>query len=247
MSEIEFRKNAVNPSNCIREGWNLIKPNYGVFFGMATVAMLIIIAIGFIPYLGEFIGPFVSGPLTCGIFFAMLAESRGETAKFSMLLEGFKRFLPSFLVSLITTIPYFILSLTTYLFGFLQEQTLNNANDSGISVSHITDSDLATFLPIFVAVLVSSVIGLLLFFALPLIADRNLNFAEAARLSIGAATSNFGGLIVLFVLEMLITLAGLLAFCIGVLFVLPVIYASYFAAYRSVFPEEQSSFFNEPP
>ena len=40
-NEIEFKRNAVEPVECIKAGWNLIKSQYWLFAGIAVVGMLI--------------------------------------------------------------------------------------------------------------------------------------------------------------------------------------------------------------
>lgn len=56
------------PGNCISEGWNLVKDQYGLFLGITVVAML----------LGSLV-PFgiIAGALYCGIFIALFMKIRG--------------------------------------------------------------------------------------------------------------------------------------------------------------------------
>jgi uncharacterized membrane protein len=77
--------------------------------------------------------------------------------------------------------------------------------------------------------------------------EHDLGAIDAIKLSIKAATSNVGGLIVLFVFEFLIMLLGFIALCIGVFFVMPVIYAASIFAYRQVFPLIEQHFNMAPP
>ena len=39
--EIPFRRNAVEPMQCIKGGWELIQKHYWLFVGMTLVALLI--------------------------------------------------------------------------------------------------------------------------------------------------------------------------------------------------------------
>ncbi len=87
----------------------------------------------------------------------------------------------------------------------------------------------------------------MLFFALPLIADRNTKIGETIKISVAAALGNVGGLLTLIIFEILISIAGALACGVGIFFVLPVIYAANIVAYQSVFPDFQSSVNVEPP
>ena len=87
----------------------------------------------------------------------------------------------------------------------------------------------------------------LLFFAIPLALERDIGPVEAMKLSAKAAMSNVGGLIVLFIFEFMIALLGILALCIGIFFVIPIIYAANAFAYRQVFPLIEQHFNMSPP
>lgn len=244
MDTLEFRKGAVNASECIGEGWNFIKPNYGLFIGMVVVELIIIVAASMIPYAGDIINMIVSGALTCGIYIALLAQRRGDNVPFSLMFEGFSRVLPATLVTLIASAPWLIFGLAIYSFISLPNP------------ENVAELQAAIFNPAFIVPLVSSylvvflvsmVFSVLLFFALPLIADRNAQIGNALKLSVRAGLNNIGGLIVLFIFEGLLLLAGALACGIGVIFVLPVVYAANIVAYKSVFPNDAPQFNNEPP
>jgi uncharacterized membrane protein len=91
------------------------------------------------------------------------------------------------------------------------------------------------------------IFNILLFFAIPLIAERNAGIGDALKLSFSAALNNIGGLILLFILEGLLLIAGALCCGVGIFFVLPVVYAANIAAYKKVFPDGEPQFNREPP
>jgi hypothetical protein len=248
MAELEIRKGAIDPSSCVSEGWELIKPNYLLFFGMTFVMLLISFLISLIPYIGEIINIFISGPLLCGIYMALIAKTRGGEPNFSMLFEGFSRFLPAVLLTLIGMIPWLIIALTVFLFSSVSAnpQVAENLQTPDLSAvfAQFTPFLIVSYL---IAFLVSLAIQILLFFALPLVAEHNLNVVDAVKLSISAAMGNIGGIIVLIIFEILLALVGFLALCIGFLFVMPVIYAANIIAYKSVFPSNQQTRYDGPP
>lgn len=45
---MEYQKGAVRPVECISEGWNIVKDNYGIFLGMFVVAGIILVIAGLI-------------------------------------------------------------------------------------------------------------------------------------------------------------------------------------------------------
>ncbi len=114
MENIEFRKGAVDAANCISEGWNLIKGNYWLFFVMCIVELIIVIAANAVPYLGGIINILVSGALACGIYITLLAQRRGENFPFSLMFEGFSRIFQTTLITLISSIPWFVYTAPEY-------------------------------------------------------------------------------------------------------------------------------------
>lgn len=245
MNTAEFNRNAVNATECLTEGWNLIKNNYLIFLGMAALEIVIVIAVSLVPFIGGILSTLAAAPLLCGIYMALLKQFRGERAEFPVMFEGFNCFVPAVLVTLIAAIPFLLLGIAAVFFssltmGLANVQTANSANIfRGLGATFI----MATLLTYLLVI----VLQILLFFALPLVADRNANFADAVKLSLNAATANLGGLILLIILEIVVVLVGALACCIGVLFVLPVIYAANIIAYRQVFPDTNLPFGNQPP
>lgn len=248
MENIEYRKGAVDAPVCISEGWNFLKSNYGLFIGMIVVQIIIAIAVSFVPYLGAFINVIVGGALLCGIYMALLAQRRGDAVPFSLMFEGFSRVVPVTLVRLVSAIPLFLFGLAIASFITLPHLAPDGSNVAEFIAAILSP---AYFVPLItsylIVLLISAVFGILLFFAIPLIAERDASVGDALRLSFGAALNNVGGLILLFLLEGLMAFAGALACGIGILFVLPIIFAANIAAYKRVFPDEAPRFDQAPP
>jgi len=244
MNHIKFNSGAINASDCISNGWNLVKQNYGLFFGISLVALLLVACI---PCLNIFI----AGPVTCGVYYCFLKEMRGEPTSFGEMFKGFDNFLPAMVVGIIAAIPEII--------GQGVRLTVNLA-DLGLrsgSRDFYQTGEQQTILAgglIFFAIVVGLILFLAsialrisLYFALPLIAEHRLGAVEAMKLSAQAAWSNVGGLILLFILEFFVALLGVLALCVGILFVIPIIYAANAFAYRQVFPNIGQTFQTAPP
>jgi hypothetical protein len=249
VENIQFRSGAINASECLKKGWEMIKPNYGIFLGMVVLELVIVFAVNMIPYIGEFIDPLITGAILVGIYYALLRQMRNESVEFAMMFSGFQHFVPAALVALIGVLPWFFLWLGSYIFPSFPtiENAINNGNLK-IPTDILREFGTVGILTFFVVWIMSVALQLVLFFALPLIADRGLGFFDAVKLSVSAAINNLGGLIVLTLLQLLASLIGVLAFCVGIIFVIPVIYASNVVAYRSVFPENQMpSYYTEPP
>lgn len=250
-SDIRFNQSAVRAGAAVSEGWKFISPNYGLYLGMTVVFLLIMIAIGFIPYVGDIANQFLYGIFACGIFIAILASARGQEPQFAMLFEGFSRIVPCVLIMLIQMIPSFLI-LTLIIPYLYFSGGANPLDPNGMNPEQLQQlfnpQMIGLFVLVYLVVLALSIIlKIFLFFALPLVADRNVGIGDALSLSFKAATGNIGGLLLLIILEILMVFGGILLFCIGIIFVLPVILAAEIAAYRQVFPDDQMFFNNEPP
>jgi hypothetical protein len=243
MQEFQFRRGAISATECVSEGLELIKPNYWLFFGMVVVELVILFVINFVPYIGGLLNAVMAGPLLCGIYIAMLMQARGERVDFSMMFEGFSRFLPAFLVTLIPALPWLGLPFVMISFGTSAAVIPDGGNSSPVMPAAM----LSLVLFFLVAFVIAIALHILVFFALQLIADRNLGIGDAVKLSFSAASGNLGGIFLLMLLEGLMLFAGVLVFCFGFLFVLPIVYAANVAAYRHVFPDASTSYYNEPP
>jgi len=251
-NNIQFNSSAVRAGECVSQGWSFISSNFGLYIGMTAVLGLLVFIVGLIPFIGGIVNQFLLEVLICGMFIAILANARNENADFSMLFEGFSFFGACALLKLIELIPTIILSVILY--GFMYAVGMFNfdpqLNSSG-QLDYSPFGNSAMMIPFIILylliLLVWLVIKVLLIFALPLIADRNLGAIEAISLSVKAATNNLGGLILLVILEILLVLGGFVLLCFGLLFTYPIVLAAEIAAYKAVFPDNQSMFNNEPP
>ena len=244
MNQIEFYRGAINPSDCISNGWNLVKQNYGLFFGISVVALLMMSCI---PCLNIFI----AGPVMCGVYYCFLQEMRREPVSFGDMFKGFETFVPAMVVGLISMIPEIIGQGMRLTVNFADLGLRSGSRDefqSSDSQFALAGGMLAFVIIVGLALfLVSIALRITLFFALPLIIEHKLGAVDAMKLSAQAAWANVGGLILLFLLEFVVALIGVLALCVGILFVLPVIYAANAFAYRQVFPNLGQSFQTAPP
>lgn len=245
MTNIQFHSGAIDAGECVSAGWNLIKPNYWMFFAVTLVGVLLISCI-------PCVNIFVIGPVGVGIYYVLLRSMRGEPVEFGMMFKGFEKFVPAMVVGLIQAFPGIVWTIVDYTVNFA---TLIPALSRGGDLSDLQrGADIFgagfsigyTLFALTFAV-VSAVWGISFMFALPLLAEHDLNPIDALKLSASAAWSNIGGIILLVVLQVLLAIVGLLALCVGVLFVLPVLYASFAVAYRQVFPMVDQHFNYAPP
>lgn len=224
--EIPFRRNAVEPVECIKGGWEIIKNQYWLFVGMTLVGILIGSAVP----LGILLGP-----MMCGLYLSFFKARRGEPIEFGTLFKGFDYFGASVIAALLHIVPiiaivipaYFVFYISIFVSMAAQGDEPNPAALFGV---------LAIFGLFWLVVLVVVIVISVGFtFAYPLIVDRKLAGFDAVKLSFRAALANFWRLLGMMLLTSLLSVAGVLACYVGVFFVMPIGYAAIAKAYEQVF------------
>jgi len=242
--EIPYKRKAVDPVECIKAGWELVKPHYWLFVGMCII--------------GYFIGTAVPlgilmGPMMAGLYLTFFKLRRREPIEFGTLFKGFEFFGPSLVATLLHAIPVVAIVVPTYLlfyvsffFAAVAQSQSQNPNPLGV---------LGVFFTFFLVILVISVLLVIIsigfVFAYPLIVDRRLNGLDAVKVSFKAGLANFWRLLGLLLLNGVMSMVGV-AFCIvGMFLVLPIAYGAIAAAYEQVFglkdPREFGSNLPPPP
>src|SRR6266550_2398135 len=105
-NQIEFKRNAVEPVECIKAGLNLIRSQYWLFVGMTAVGIII----GSVVPLG-----ILMGPMMCGIYLALFQTRRGQPLEFGVLFKGFDYFADSLVATLIHLVPVVLIIIPAYL------------------------------------------------------------------------------------------------------------------------------------
>ncbi len=249
MNHIQFNSGAIDGSGCVSDGWELVKRNYGLFFGVSLVGMILA---GCIPC----VSLFLVGPIMGGLYYIFLRDMRGEPVDFGMLFKGFDKFVPLMVIGIVQSVPEIIgqiLRITVDvgrigLEGATGRGDLYQSSSDTFPIALASGMLVIIIIVAVILILAGIVWRVLLFFAIPLAMEHDLGAVDAMKLSARAAMSNVGGLIVLFIFEFLVALLGVIMLCIGILFVMPIIYAANAFAYRQVFPRLfDQQFRNVPP
>jgi len=222
----EFNAGAIKPVECLREAWDLIKSDYWPLFAISLVGGLIA---GFTMYV-------LIGAMICGIFACYLKKIDGSgPVNFEDLWKGFQYLGPSALATIVFVVPivtYMIVLFVTMYSPLIAAAVMGKNADPSI----IIGTFLAALAVDMVVAIVMTCIHSLMIFTFPLIVDRKLSSWDAIKLSARASMKNIGGIAGLIGLNLLLVIAGQMAFCIGVYFVIPLLTASNLVAYRKVFP-----------
>ena len=236
----EFKRHAVQPVECFKRGWDLIKDQYWLFVGMSLVGLLIGNAVP----LG-----ILMGPMMCGLYLALLKRHAGETVEFGALFKGFDYFVDGMIAGILHAIPIILIILPFYVFMFAaQFAMMASGGSNGAPNPAAAFGFLAVIgigLPIMLILLMIVSVGFV--FVYPLIVDRRLSGVNAVKHSFKAGMANFWSLFGLLLLNGLVVLAGACACIIGMYFVLPITFAAQAVAYTQVFGSAPRPALNTPP
>ena len=226
-SDIPFKRNAVEPMTCLREGFNLIKDRYWFFVGLCFVAILVGSAVPF---------GILLGPMMCGLYMTIFMKRLGQPIEFGTLFKGFDHFGQSVIATLFHIIPVLIIIIPAYLFFYfgliVTVAASGNDEPNPVALFGFLGVMVLFWLVIFVIVIV---ISIAFTFSYPLIADRRLQGVEAVKLSARAAMANFWRLLGLSLISGLLGFCGALLCYVGMFLVFPISYSALAVAYEQVF------------
>jgi uncharacterized membrane protein len=225
--QISFRRGAVEPVECIKAGWELVRDQYWLFVGMCAVAMIVGSAVP----LG-----ILMGPMMCGLYLVFFSKRRGLPIEFGMLFKGFDYFGNSVVAALLHVIPIMAIIIPAYIFLYISmiaAVAAGSAADSGPLAGLMFVFVILIFYVVVVGAVI--IISIVFMFAYPLIVDRGLPGFEAVKWSFKAGLANFWRLLGLSLLGGLLGLGGALLCYIGILLVFPITLSSIAVAYEQVF------------
>ena len=229
INEVEFKRNVVQPIECIKAVLDSIKSQYWLFLGIVLVGMLI----GILVPLGILLGP-----MMCGIYLALFQTRRGQPIEFGTLFKGFDYFADSLVATLIHLVPVVLIIIPAYLvfIAFYVGSLIALSQGGGPpNIAALLGVLGALMIFWFVVILILIVLSIVFMFAYPLIVDRRLSGLDAVKLSIRAALANFWRLLGLVLLTTLLNFVGALFCYVGAIFVMPIGVAAIAAAYEQVF------------
>ena len=238
--QVPFSAAAVQPMECLKTAWELIKPQYWLFLGIVIVGMLVGSAVP----LG-----ILMGPMMCGIYLAVFQTRRGQPIEFGTLFKGFDYFGQSVIATLLHAVPIMAIVVPAYVLLyvgiFLTAATQGDRGSPAMGLAVVL-----FFAAVWIVVVLLIIfLSLLFIFAYPLIVDRGMQGFDAVKLSFKAAFANFWRLLGLSLLNAGLGIIGILLCIVGVYLVFPITLAATAIAYEQVFGLRNPAEFaaNVPP
>jgi GYF domain 2/Protein of unknown function (DUF975) len=226
----------VDIGGCFQRGWEAFKADPGTFIGVSLLVYLAIFAANLIPYLSMITGILLMGPLTAGLWIFTLKKLRGQPTTIGDGFSGFgPKFWQYFLVHLIRTliasavliVVIFGLVIAAISMGAMNHNFRNGDFPPGLIVLLVVGG-----LAAWASMVYFQVCWL---FALPLAADKGLEFWPALQLSRRMVMKHWWMTFWLTFVAGMLVLVGFLACGVGVLVAGPVAFAMLTAHYDRVF------------
>ncbi|OQX12485.1 MAG: hypothetical protein BWK73_14875 [Thiothrix lacustris] len=216
----------------LSESWALVKGNLGVWVLITLALFAIQFVLGVVPVVGDIASSLIGPVLTGGVLMGVRAIAAGERLRFDYLFAGFKEnFMPLLGLGALTLgiIILFGIIIGGAFVGMnmdLLEGEMSNPEDllSGVNTGLIA-----------VGVILLLLVMMLFWFSTQLVALNNVPVFQSLSLSFKACLRNPLALIVYSLLALLLLILGALPLFLGLLVVVPWLFASMYVSYRQIF------------
>jgi uncharacterized membrane protein len=217
----------------IASGWDLFKRQGGTWILLLIVSGLIVIGASLVPLLNWILPSLIIPGLSAGVMLGCKALEGGERLTVSHLFAGFQARgsallllgLAGFVLYLVAMIPLVIV-LGGKIFAMMSGDPAAVAEPGAGFVLGILLT-LAIAVPVYMA----------LWFAPALVTLHEAQPLAALRQSFGACLKNIGPFLLYGVILMALAIVAVIPLGLGLLVLMPVIFASVYASYRDIFFE----------
>jgi uncharacterized membrane protein len=206
----------------ISKAWNLVRADLALFI-LGYLIVVLIIMVSCITIVGPII---IGGPLMFGYLRIVQKRYKGEPAEIGDVFQGFQTFGKAFVTMLLFCLIMAGMYLVCFVLGFILGY---------IPVLGVILGPLVSFA-------ISTLVGGLIFFAMPLAALSEASPTEAISRSFKFCFANFPPMMLLSLVAGLIAMAGALACGIGMLLTVPLAITISVVAYNEYYlPNAQSA------
>lgn len=218
----------LNIGAAMSDGWALFKEHMGLMIGAGAIFFGILMAAGLLGAIIPAAQLLVQGPLMGGMILLTLKLSREGHAEIGDLFLGFKNYGWLLLTTVVQGAVIFAAMLPGIILIVIGAVTLAAENE-GMGVGLLIAGGAISFV-------MAMVVGVLINYAVFLVADQRGTFGEAFLSAYQGTKKNFWRILGLMILFSLVTVVGLLPCGLGLLFTIPWTFAVMTKVYEQIFP-----------
>jgi hypothetical protein len=221
---------------CFQRAWEAFKADPGTFIGVSLLVYLAIIVANVIPYLSMITGTLFTGPLVAGFWIFSIKKIRGQPAGINDGFAGFgSKFWQYFLVNLITTLIISAVMIVVIVGVVIAALAMGGLN-RGLRNGDFPPALIGVFaIGGLVALAVTLYFQVCWVFALPLVADKGLEFWPGMQLSRRMVMKHWWATFGLFFIVGLLSMVGVIACGVGAFVTGPIAFAMLAVHYDRVF------------
>ena len=230
--DLRTRAQALDVFSCLDRSFQLWKNNFLPLVGATLLVVVVQMAIEFIPILGAIAGLFLNAIFYGGLYYYYLGKMRGQHRKVGDVFAGFKRApFPLMLVGLLTTaltvavLVLFCAPLISFFF---------NVAIHGQAGGKLPDLSPLAIAGVFVGGLLITYLSVCWMFTIGLVIDKNLGPWTAMEVSRRVVSKQWFRVFFVAILGMIMTMLGIIALFVGVLFTIPLVIGAILYAYEDL-------------
>ncbi len=220
-----------------REGWRLFKLQPGMWVGVMAVFMVIFMVLGLLPFAGGVATMLLSPVFTAGLMLGCRELDNGGELEMAHLFAAFKdKPGPLVAVGAIYLGAWVAIFLVVFLVAGASIGVMFAAGGVGADKAALgAGAMIGIVLAVLVAIALSIPAVMAVWFAAPLIVFHDIEPMEAMKSSFRGCLKNWVAFLVYGLVGMVLAIPATLPLLLGWLVLVPVIAASYYAGYRSIF------------
>lgn len=232
------RVEAVSGWNWITEGWRGFSNSPGMWIVLVLVWFVLVVVLSVIPLIGGLVLALISPGLIGGMLYAARESLDGRELRVEHLFEGLRdpetrnRLL---LLGAITLGFSLLMGIMAVAFVGGSMAMLDPAQ-----AGQVPGMGLGGLFGLLVMLALSLLLGMAMFFAVPLVMFTDTAPLEALKASLSASIVNIPALLVFGVVYLVLAFVAAIPMMLGYLVLMPVTIAAAFRAYADVFPDGTS-------
>lgn len=216
----------------LKQGWQLFTKNPGIWIALALILMIIVVVLGFIPFLGNLALALLSPVFAGGLLAGCKALAEGGELRIDHLFAGFKEKTGNLIVvGAVSLGGFFLIALIMLAIGGGSAMT-GAMMGRGIGAGMAVGGFLVGML---VGLALSVPLAMAVWFAPALVMFRDVAPVEAMKRSFSACLKNIVPFLIYGIILFVLSIVAMIPFGLGFLVLIPVTVGSVYSSYVEIF------------